>query len=193
MVVHTQAAWEDLSMRRCNSIAVALVSLASVIALTPTGCVGSDDREVVPIDERAGSFRGIAVGEKVPPNLAEVLGQRCDPGATLTPCEVDQITGVHSIRGEWAWENYEAVTVLTYAGDVQALVIADENAETTEGVAIGDQLSEAKERYQGLDCGLMPFHDSTGPPYCVGELGDRNRIIFGGDPVDSIAIGRGIG
>ena len=180
-------------MPGCNALPVPLVGLAWVIALTVTGCLGSDDPEAVPIDDRAGSFRGIAVGEKVPPNLAEVLGERCDPGATLTPCGVDQITGVHSIRGEWAWENYEAVTVLTYAGDVQALVIADENAETTEGVAVGDELSEAQERYQGLDCGPIPYHDSTGPPYCVGELSDRDRIIFGGDPIDSIAIGRGIG
>ena len=175
-------------MRQASPLATVLVALVAV------GCGGgSEPGDPELIEEDPPSFKGVTVGEPVPANADELLGERCDQGAELTPCDLVAITGPHAVRGDWSFENHSEVTLLTGYGDVQALVVADDNAETARGVAIGDDLAAAKGTYRRLDCGVQQFEDSTGNPYCTGSLRGRTRILFGGDPIDSIVIGRGFG
>src|SRR5262245_59114276 len=135
-------------MRHASPLAAVLLSLIAV------GCGGGSDPDV--IEENPPSFRGVTVGEPIPSNADELLGERCDQGANLTPCDRAAITGPHALRGDLSFENHSEVTVLrTAQGGVEALVVADDNAETARGVAIGGDLAAAKGPYGRLDCGVQ--------------------------------------
>src|SRR5918994_4010687 len=150
-------------------------------ALTVCGGGATEDPARESIDEVAGSFRGVKLGDK-PAAAREVFGSSCEGEEMVNPCGVEAgaITAPHSFPGEWGHESYEGVTVFTLHGGIPvpprfrdprsdritAFLITDADAETSKGVRLGDSLDLAKRRYPGMDCGLEQFHDSTGNPLC---------------------------
>jgi hypothetical protein len=170
-----------------------------VSALFAIGLVGCGEESVpVRIDENNGSFRSIEIGGD--PAEARALGETCNHSNFTAPCGSDpqEITLPTVLPGQWEDTRYEEVTVYFRKGKVKAILIVDDDAVTAEGVQVGDPLDAAKERYPGLDCDVQTFEGVLsetveGEEYCDSELSPGRRIIFGGDPIDSVVIGgRGI-
>ncbi len=171
---------------------VPLVVGALLFTGTVVGC-GSAEKPAKLIDENRGSFEGVVVGRAIPRDLAALVGEPCKADYDLAPCGfvATDITAVQSFPGDWGVDKRDAVTLLTERGEVAALIIADDLAETSKGVGIGDDLADAEQEYPDAVCDIEQFEDSTGNPYCTDStLPGGNQVQFGGDPIDSIAIGR---
>jgi hypothetical protein len=167
------------------------VVLVVMVVGLGAGC-GDEPGPPKVLAEDAGAYGGIVIGEPVPADAAASFGGRCKEPDNIAPCEVsaDDITGPRVLPGEWDWDNRDQVTMFTYRGQVKALLIADSAAETNKGVGIGDDLSSVEARYPQVECNVQRFEDSTGNPYCDIQLPGRLKLLFGGDPIDSIVIGR---
>lgn len=83
---------------------------------------------------------------------------------------------------------YPDTSVLVSDGRVYGLVITDPEAETAEGVGVGDNLGLAEDHYAGLECGIARAGEYRTFPYCVGRLGSGRSIWFGQDPIRSIVL-----
>ena len=171
--------------------AAAVVVGAGAIALARGG--DEDGSNAVPIDERAGSYRGVRFGA----SEAEVVRVFGEPDRSAgvapkgsTPAEV----GVpQSLPGPAQLLKYENVVfLLEPASGVYAFLVTEPRAKTTRGVSIGDGMDAAQERYR-LECievaggesllGKQEFY-----PSCRARLGDSVRVWFGRDPIRSITV-----
>ena len=170
-------------------LAVALASLAA----PASGCGSSSNSETFVINERVGSVDGVRINGPVS-LVRDKFGDSCHRPYQVAPCDFDEgsITGFHSMRGGRVIHNYAKVGVMTEGDEVKAILVADPNGQTLKGVSVGYPLSFAKGRYPGMRCQRMQFEDSTGNEYCVDTLPGGEKLIFGGDPIDSITIGTGI-
>lgn len=83
---------------------------------------------------------------------------------------------------------YPGISVLLSDGVVHGLVITDKEAETGEGVGVGDNLGLAEDRYQSLECGIAEADEHRSFPYCGGRLGPRRWLWFGQDPIRVIVL-----
>jgi hypothetical protein len=144
------------------------------------------------IDEERGTYEGVAIGKRLAPAVDSALGPRCEEPDNLAPCGVDaaDVTAINSHDGDLSTDNRDGITLLTDNGWVRAFLTVDESATTARGVQVGDSLSEAETRYPGIGCDVQEFEGgATGSPYCTWVLPNRSRLIFGGEPIDSIALG----
>jgi hypothetical protein len=83
---------------------------------------------------------------------------------------------------------YPDTSVLVSDGQVYGLVITDPEAETAEGVGVGDNLGLAEDRYSDVECGTARAGKYRTFPYCGGRLGAGRWIWFGQDPIRSIVL-----
>jgi hypothetical protein len=84
---------------------------------------------------------------------------------------------------------YPHTTVELDHGRVVAIVTADRNARTPEGVRVGDELEEARRAYPALRCWGAPSGGGNGTyPVCSGRVRPGRWIWFGEDPIRSISI-----
>jgi hypothetical protein len=85
---------------------------------------------------------------------------------------------------------YEHVAVVAVDRTIEVIEIAEPGAETTAGVAIGDDLSEAERSYGSLRCGTVNEGSDHGEQYpaCAGRVAPKRFVWFGGDPVRLIVI-----
>ena len=164
-----------------------------------TAC-GTDEPRAL-LDERRGTYRGVGIGA-TPREVRRVFGPHRfariyrDP---ITPLKRDY----RDIGGPTWMEipckpastraallRYVHVSFLFCDGRVYAFIVADDRAETTRGVAIGDGIDEVRRAYRRLRCDRARAGE-VGPtyPYCTGRVRGRAwSIRFGRDPVRSIAL-----
>lgn len=181
--------------RRAAGVGFALICLTS--ALTGWG-IYLDQRVVdrtpstpLLIDQRSGTFRGIAPGiaaSRVRSLFGRpVLGDE-DRAAAPLGQDPGDISGPSSMQISQAWR-YRELVVFVADGRVLAYLTTDRSAQTAAGVGVGDSLVIAERAYAGLDCsGMTLVHDAVRPSYlvCTGALPSGDQIWFGGDPIDSI-------
>lgn len=168
--------------------------VAGVLIVGMVGCGGgggseAPKREV--IDERNGTYRGVALGTSTREDIVRRLGEPDEEGGTLIgPIGGDGNTaaGYAGCRGRRQQNlRYQEVGFWIGGGVVCLWSTIEEGAATTRGVAIGDPLSAAEEAHSRLDCGVRGrFSEYPVVPYCTGKLGPRRFIWFGGDPIETI-------
>jgi hypothetical protein len=115
----------------------------------------------VAIDLRAGSFRGVRLGEKISRARA-VLGQ---------PQSTDLTDSSH------VWLDYgrQHLSVIYDHNRINDLVIDNLNAETALGLSIGDNAAIARRRYPEIFCN---HDDDFGDSECAGLFG-RTAVFSG--------------
>ena len=145
------------------------------------------------IGERPGTFMALTLGDPRERVIAELGTAPRSDGGTIAPIgeNFDHIGGPPFIATPGSTHEslrYRELTVLLSDDRVYGLVITNSEAETAEGVGIGDNLDLAADRYDGLDCGIARAGDYQTFPYCKGRLGPRRSIWFGQDPIRSIVL-----
>ena len=155
-------------------------------------------RQLRPLDERGdrvigASFRGVALGASRGA-VVEALGlppRRSSESIAPLGEDFDEIGGPPFIATPGSTHEslrYRSATVLLSDDRVYGVVITDGEAETAEGVGVGDNLGVAEDEYPGLDCGIARPGTYRTFPYCGGSLGPGRWIWFGQDPIRSITV-----
>jgi hypothetical protein len=155
-------------------------------------------RQVRPLDEHGAGvvgagYRGVAVGSSRAGAVAALGPPPRPEGASVAPLgdDFDDIGGPPFIATPGSSHEalrYRDISVLLSDGRVHGLVLTDPEAETDEGVGVGDNLELAEDRYPSLDCGIAEADDYRTFPYCGGRIGARRWIWFGQDPIRSIIL-----
>ena len=178
-----------------------------VIFLALAGC-GSTAPSHTSIDEKRGTYRGVGIGDR-PEQIFHVFGRKPISGTAepVSPLKDDfvDIGGATVISspckgslpgaGRVTTLRYDHVSFLLCDDHVYALIVAVDNARTRRGVAVGDDLAEARQSYAALSCGKAPYGEGLlgeqpSYPYCGGKLRAARWLWFG-DPIRSITISTG--
>ena len=171
---------------------VALPALA--LALAACG-----EAEPTPIDELRGTYRGVGIGDS-PKEVRRVFGDTdaTTSGGPITPRKAgfSELGGPTSMAPSCPPGDpgqvlrYDDVSFLYCQGRVWAFIVAAHGARTRREVALGDDLSSARERYgPKVRCGEAPIGEGGDTfPYCSGQLSRNRWIWFGRDPVESITV-----
>lgn len=179
-------------------------ALGGVLAGVLAGCnLGgrSGHGHIRRVDERAGSYRGVALGDSAAEAI-NVLGspvERESPDTPATPIGSDFSTGTPLIqrnppgyRTKPHLLRYQDVALLyapTVAG-IYNIVIDDPNAVTSKMVHVGDPMARAREAYPSLRCAKAKVSgEGSHPAWCTGKVAARRYLWFGGDPIRVIALG----
>lgn len=184
------------SMRRHAGVLVILAA-AALAGCTSIGGGQSAGPRQHSIDELAGSYRGVALGD--PRSVAiDVFGQPVSTKDPASPIGIDFSDG-----GPISQKNppgyirrpdllrYDDVSVLSTPPDgIHSIVVSDPRAATRKGVGIGDALAEAKRLYPTLHCAKARTmsEGEPAPAYCAGRLAKGRYIWFGNDPIRVIAL-----
>jgi hypothetical protein len=150
------------------------------------------------IDDKRGAYGGVTMGDSEE-EVHRAFGEpSTEPGfapAGKLPAEVG---GPQSFpaRVPFRLLKYEDVGFLLNGG-VYAFIVANDGAETTRGVAIGEAMDEARRSYR-LKCirvagGESLFGGQEFYPSCSAALDGGLRIWFGRDPIKSITLVRAAG
>jgi hypothetical protein len=180
------------------------LALAAGAVLLGAGCGSAEEpaRPPAQIDERAGTFRGVGIGDSFaaisgalgPPRdqargSGDVTPLGYGPAAALGLPNVAPPTGLGP-RDRVQIARYRGVTFLIAPRvGAYSVALALPGATTANGVAIGDALATTKEKYPGLRCGTVDRSAEYGPlRYCSGEVAKGRYIWFGQDPIRSITL-----
>jgi hypothetical protein len=172
---------------------------AALLVLGAVPLAWAGYRELRPLDEAgdvvvAAGYRGAALrGNRA--GVIEALGPP-PPGSTgssIAPLgdDFDHIGGPPFIAtpgSSYETLRYPDASVVLSDGRAYGVVITDPEAETVEGVGVGDNLDLAEDRYSDLDCGIARAGEYRTFPYCGGRLGGSRWIWFGQDPIRSIVL-----
>jgi hypothetical protein len=150
------------------------------------------------IDDVAGTFRGVGVGDQVSAvrqRLGAPVPARIPARGFGTPLGESRadFVGPSSSDTDLTWR-YRGLAILVAGDRTQQLIITDHSAETPEGVGVGDSLSLATREYRHVTCdGELTGSDTVNPsyPYCSGHVAGRTGITFYGDPIESITLDGG--
>jgi hypothetical protein len=154
-------------------------------------------RELRPLDEGGGlvigaGFRGVQLGDSRA-RVIEALGEPRRSSSSVAPLgkDFEDIGGPPFIATPGSTHEtlrYQDASVLLSDGRAYGFVITHDDAETLEGVGVGDNLGVAKDEYQALDCGIARADEYRTSPYCRGRFGSGRWIWFGEDPIRSIVL-----
>ena len=173
-------------------VAVALVPLAWAIfrSLSPV-----DERPArpLPVDVRAGSAGGAGLGDDTSAVRGAWGAGRASPTAPIAPLGEDFDSLAAPLFIETPGEShavlrYRGASFLISDGRVYAVVVAARDAETVDGVGVGDSLELARDAYPALDCRTATRPDGRTFPYCTGRIAARRYAWFGDDPIRSITV-----
>ena len=174
--------------------AAEFVAAASLIA----ACSGADGRESGPlVDERRGAYHGVEMGDSEAA-VRRVFGE---PESRMGFAPSDHLPAEIGVpqslpvlgAGIPRPLRYDDAAFLVAEGyGVYALIVDEEGARTLRGVAVGDDLDDAKKAYN-LRCIDVAGGESLGGnvefyPSCSATLGRKIRIWFGRDPIRSITL-----
>ena len=150
------------------------------------------------IDERAGTYRGVGLGDPVPA-ITQVFGPQRPASDYEAMAPFRYPEGGNYGPGVLQFGDYEPFgptlryydVVFTFKGGqgLGAFEVVEPGASTGSGVRIGDPLERARAMYPTLLCGTVN-KDTEYEEYaaCSGKLGPRRYIWFGGDPIKSITM-----
>jgi hypothetical protein len=173
------------------------ISAVTAIALAGCGLGGGGESAPGPlVDERAGEYRGVAMGHSID-DVRRLLGP--DKGgsgfgpAGMLPAEAgvpQAIPAPGSLKPDLL--RYQDVAFLIGPRGVYAFIVTEDGARTRREVAIGDDLDDAHDKYD-LRCidvaaGESPLGGVTTYPSCSTTLGGRTRVWVGRDPIRSITL-----
>ena len=176
-----------------NVVRVVLLPAAVLLA-----ACGGNGVKPTSIDEVRGTYEHVGIGATVD-EVRRVFGEQRFSGDNegIAPrgadfVEIGGATSIPSVCGPPSVLRYERVSFLFCNARVYTVIVAVEGAATRRGVAVGDPLDAARNRYRGLHCGDAPAGDAlVGEhptyPYCTGKIGGRH-VWFGRDPIASITI-----
>jgi hypothetical protein len=150
------------------------------------------------IDEVAGTYRGVAIGD--PPSvIRRVFGAQRPAGEYESFGPFRYPEGGYD--GPWVLQfgdydpfgptlrSYDVVFVFKGRHGLGAFVVVEPGTVTARGVRIGDALETAGEAYPELECGTVNENtEYVKYPACEGKLGLSRFIWFGGDPIKSITV-----
>jgi hypothetical protein len=183
-------------------------TIATVGALSLVACGGGGDNGASSpepggaIDTRAGTYRGVGLGDDVAtmerefgPQVPAAEGERIvarsleegendysPPAIILAPPDT-------ASPGQEEAYRYEHVVFLVRQGRIGAVIVNADGARLDGGaVRIGDELETAGEKY-GLPCGTA-YEGSEYEEYpaCAGKIAARRHIWFGGDPIRNVTL-----
>jgi hypothetical protein len=155
-------------------------------------------RQVRPLDENGDRlvsvrYGGVGLGASRAAALAALGPPPRSQGGSVAPLgdDFDGIGGPPFIATPGSSHEalrYRGVSVLLSDRRVHGFVITDGEAETREGVGVGDSLGLAEDRYPSLDCGIAEADEFRTFPYCGGRIAARRWIWFGQDPIRVIVL-----
>jgi hypothetical protein len=157
------------------------------------------------IDERAGTYRGVGIGEGKnaivahlgAPTSVNRAGNYQPIGRTLYDnfhpgsggCHVGPVV----LRGRARFVRYPSSSFILEGGRICSVMVVEPGAATSRGVAIGDALGAARRAYPGIHCAHHRYVNDEGIavvdfPYCTERSGRSRYVWFGGDPIDTIEL-----
>lgn len=187
-------------MSRVSRLLQIAVTAVAVVAGAGCGWIGSGGPtgpRQRSIDELAGSYKGVALGDPKAAAIG-VFGQPVSTTGPSVPIGSDWTDGGPLFQRnppgydkKPAMLRYDGVAFLstpTPAG-IHSIVIDDPRAATQKGVGIGDPLADAKRTYPSLRCEKgHPLGESYSAAHCSGRLAHDRYIWFGNDPIEIIAL-----
>jgi hypothetical protein len=176
--------------------------LTALVAGALAACGDESDAARPPpdvvIDERAGTFDGVGLGDR-PAEIRRALGRGTDRRMIS---RLPRRLSVTELGLPWTLDPVPGVSrkkVLTMRRDGVSMLVAPRTgayavfvwrprARTSRGVAVGDDLDAARERYEDLRCDVRNRNSEYGSyPFCEGRVGDT-YVWFGQDPIRSISL-----
>jgi hypothetical protein len=150
----------------------------------------------LPVDTRAGTFRGLAFRDSEAAVRKRFGKARCSTTAPMQPLGEDyyDIGGpTHFVppRGKGlkrdCFMRYRRLVVLMFSGGAYGFVSTDTRAQTEQGVGPGDPQALVRERYPGARCEVANEGTEWSTfPLCTVVLAPGKRLYFGGDPIRSV-------
>ena len=171
---------------------------AALLLVAAVPLVWAGYRQLRPRDDTGGrvvatDVRGVSLGD-TRVDVVDALGPTAgSSGSSIAPLgeDFDEIGGPPFIAtpgSEHESLRYRDTTVLLSDDRVYGVVTTDEEAETPEGVGVGDNLDVAEDAYPGLACGVARAGEYRTFPYCGARLRPGRWIWFGQDPIRSIVL-----
>ena len=176
-----------------------LATLGSVVVACGEAPPAPDPK--IRIDERAGTFRGVGLGDPAsearnvfgpptPYSQREGVAPVGDSYAEIGgPTSLSPGRGCRT-EGDANTLRYRGVTFAGCRGRLQDLLISATGAHTRTGVTVGTStLQDAKEAYPGLRCEMAnEGTEYVSYPYCAGKVAPDRWAWFGRDPISSITL-----
>lgn len=184
------------SVRAVRPLTVGVLGTAALAAVAGGAWLAADQNDAVTrvtIDERTGGYRGVRFGSSAQDVIRHFGEPDREPGFAPSGESPARVGVPQSIPGTGGLLKYEDVVFLAASGrGVYAIMVTDAGATTKRGVAIGDALKEAREKYE-LECmrvagGESPLGGQEFYPSCGADVGGGVRIWFGRDPITSITV-----
>jgi hypothetical protein len=150
------------------------------------------------IDENAGTYRGVGLGDPIPA-IKHVFGEQrpagdYEPGAPFRYPEGGHDGPLVISFGDYdpfgpTFRYYDVVFIFKGRQGLGAFEVVEPGAATRRGVGIGDPLEAAERAYPELACGTVNEDtEYVEYPACAGKLGPGRFIWIGGDPIKSITM-----
>lgn len=148
------------------------------------------------VDERRGSYRGIAVGDPA----SAVVAEMGEPASGNKGISIPQIAfgqewsglGTYGCpgRGKWRSQSYREAAFVIVGDRVCVIQVGGNGWRTSGGLEAGDSIDIAKERFGPGEC------YETGPPEALGydqwmcefRTTSGVKLYFGGDPLNSVTL-----
>jgi hypothetical protein len=169
-----------------------------------------DEAAVASIDETRGTYRSAGVAddaatvrlvfgrrafakphrEPITP-LNAPIGKSGLPTVVSPPCK--PTAELRRGRPRLALLRYDDVSFLFCDGRAFAWMVIADDARTSQGLGVGDDLDDVEDLYPAFTCAEAPSGDFRRYPYCAGAIAaqgglPRLHVWFGEDPVASITI-----
>jgi hypothetical protein len=182
-------------MNRSSSATGAALSALLVVSGCGSTQAGGDSPATARIDERAGTYRGVGVGDSTR-RVEQVMGQPAPFHGNYAPVGHDYYEDGAPVavqeprppRHETALR-YRTVSFHVADGRVYGVEVVDPGARTKRGVRIGQPLKDARRLQPALRCDTaLAGSEFPSFPYCAGKVAPGIYMWVGQDPVASITL-----
>jgi hypothetical protein len=181
-------------MNRSSPVTGAALSALLVASGCGSTQAGGDSPATARIDEHAGTYRGVGLGDSVQ-RVKQVMGSPARFHGNLSPVGHDYYkdgapVAVQKPRSRHdSALRYRNVSFEVADGRVYGVEVVDPGARTRRGIRIGQPLEEARRLQPGLRCDTaLAGSEFPAFPYCAGKVAPGVYMWVGQDPVASITL-----